>query len=143
LFEGEDSGEPDNFVTLMHFFHDVTAQYEDLQTKIGPIQRTIDFLRRFGLQLALEDVALCGSITERMATVKDQHFAGELKRVLGDFYECGIFEWSCLIDTAQTLLVKSVAATPSPHYVQGDWPCPPSYLPVFQVNRRACACLGV
>lgn len=66
------AGSDGAFVQTMKFFHDVTATYEDILTKIGPIQRTTVFLARYDLHLERSDMHISSEIKDKMASVKVQ-----------------------------------------------------------------------
>ena len=65
----------DEFVQVMNFFHEVSAKYEDIMKKIGPMSRTIGFLERYDIRLSDVDIELYHSISPKMETLK-----GELQR---------------------------------------------------------------
>lgn len=128
ISELREAGSSVSFMRVLNFFHDISARQEEIDAKLGPLNRTLDLLQEYRLRVSetlnddfrripsrlthlrqrLEEVkrGLAPRISKEGERIKSQltRYNARLLKAQEDFLTCSAFRWSCAPEKAKHVL---------------------------------------
>jgi hypothetical protein len=128
ISELREAGSSVSFMRVLNFFHDISARQEEIDAKLGPLNRTLDLLQEYRLRVSetlsddfrripsrlthlrqrLEEVkrGLAPRISKEGERIKSQltRYNTRLLKAQEDFLTCSAFRWSCAPEKAKHVL---------------------------------------